>query len=303
MSTWRSATRSPGLATPRSWPRRCCSWRPPCQLTAGAGAGPSSLERPSALAGTGLPTHDQQLHAPALAAPAGPPASAAGADVPMPAPELLGRTSIANLHGHASWAPASARWLADIGLLRARCGAGRSGRSCGRRPGGSAWAAASTTGTPSCAPLPWRFSLATTVLLRLRGRSWARQALAACRRLRAEWHAAVLITPDGVGAAPRGGPCLQTHLRWEPSVINRAGFQKVMTGLRCQLWLPLPGESVAVLRSGVLRHVDSYMQVPGAACSALKTADALPCCAVRRTHVMCCMIKAAACPWGGKCEV
>ena len=44
-------------------------------------------------------------------------------------------------------------------------------------------------------------------------------------------------------------------------MIHRAGFQKVMTSLRCQLWLPLPGETVAVLRSGVLRHVDSYMQV------------------------------------------
>ena len=54
---------------------------------------------------------------------------------------------------------------------------------------------------------------------------------------------------------------LQGYLRWDANVMNRIGFQKVARSLGCQLYLPFPGESVALLRTGLLRHIDSYMQV------------------------------------------
>ena len=51
---------------------------------------------------------------------------------------------------------------------------------------------------------------------------------------------------------------------WDPHVTNRVSFVKVARQLGCQLYFPFPGESVAVLKTGLLLHIEAYMQVrPG----------------------------------------
>ena len=48
---------------------------------------------------------------------------------------------------------------------------------------------------------------------------------------------------------------------WHPHVMNRVGFTKVARQLGCQLYIPFPGEQVAVLKTGLLLHIEAYMQV------------------------------------------
>ena len=48
---------------------------------------------------------------------------------------------------------------------------------------------------------------------------------------------------------------------WHPNVMNRVGFTKVARQLGCQLYIPFPGEQVAVLKTGLLLHIEAYMQV------------------------------------------
>ena len=56
-------------------------------------------------------------------------------------------------------------------------------------------------------------------------------------------------------------PTPQVYMQWDANVMNRIGFEKVARSLGCQLYLPHPGEDVVLLRTGLLKHMDSYMQV------------------------------------------
>ena len=54
---------------------------------------------------------------------------------------------------------------------------------------------------------------------------------------------------------------MQEHVRREPGVLPRSAFDKIAKESNCQLYFPSPGEHIVVLRTGILQHLDKYMQV------------------------------------------
>ena len=53
---------------------------------------------------------------------------------------------------------------------------------------------------------------------------------------------------------------MQEYVIWDPHVMSRVGFTKVARQLGCQLYIPFPGDHVACLKTGLLLHVEAYMQ-------------------------------------------
>ena len=53
---------------------------------------------------------------------------------------------------------------------------------------------------------------------------------------------------------------VQAHLVWHWDRLPRAAFQRLVTPTKCQLWIPFPGEQVVLLRSGLLKHIDTDMK-------------------------------------------
>ena len=65
---------------------------------------------------------------------------------------------------------------------------------------------------------------------------------------------------------------VQAHLRPDRSVYCRPAFVRIATEERCQLYFPMHGDQVVLLRSGLLVHLRKYMQVtllPTAVCEIL----------------------------------
>ena len=48
-------------------------------------------------------------------------------------------------------------------------------------------------------------------------------------------------------------------------VLPRQGFSQMARNMRCQLYFPHPTDQVILLRTGVLHHINSYMQTLGLA--------------------------------------
>ena len=53
---------------------------------------------------------------------------------------------------------------------------------------------------------------------------------------------------------------VQAHVVWHWDRLPRAAFQRLVTPTKCQLWIPFPGEQVVLLRSGLLKHIDTDMK-------------------------------------------
>ena len=53
---------------------------------------------------------------------------------------------------------------------------------------------------------------------------------------------------------------VQAHVVWHWDRLPRAAFQRLVTSTKCQLWIPFPGEQVVLLRSGLLKHIDTDMK-------------------------------------------
>ena len=58
---------------------------------------------------------------------------------------------------------------------------------------------------------------------------------------------------------------LQAHVPLAPDVIPRQAFLKYAIEAQCPLTFPFPGSGVVVMRKGLLRHLDRYMQLLGLA--------------------------------------
>lgn len=75
---------------------------------------------------------------------------------------------------------------------------------------------------------------------------------------------------------------LQEHMVDNTDVLPRQGFSQMARNMRCQLYFPHPTDQVILLRTGVLHHINSYMQAlgltPPSESSPLKqpTANGLP---------------------------
>lgn len=60
--------------------------------------------------------------------------------------------------------------------------------------------------------------------------------------------------------------CLfQEHMVDNTDVLPRQGFSQMARNMRCQLYFPHPTDQVILLRTGVLHHINSYMQALGLA--------------------------------------
>eukprot|EP00884_Botryococcus_braunii_P022264 jgi/Botrbrau1/8721/Bobra.0311s0031.1 len=53
---------------------------------------------------------------------------------------------------------------------------------------------------------------------------------------------------------------LQDHMARKPGVLPRRAFTKIAQQARSQLYFPFPGETVVLLRTGMLLHIKRYMQ-------------------------------------------
>ena len=51
----------------------------------------------------------------------------------------------------------------------------------------------------------------------------------------------------------------------DSDVLPRQGFSQMARNMRCQLYFPHPTDQVILLRTGVLHHINSYMQALGLA--------------------------------------
>ena len=58
---------------------------------------------------------------------------------------------------------------------------------------------------------------------------------------------------------------LQAHVKTAPDIIPRPAFMKIATETNFVLTIPSLGDTVIVLRAGLLQHIDKYMQLVGAA--------------------------------------
>ena len=59
-------------------------------------------------------------------------------------------------------------------------------------------------------------------------------------------------------------------------VLPRQGFSQMARNMRCQLYFPYPAEQVILLRTGVLVHINAYMQALGLHDSHTSQADHMP---------------------------
>jgi len=66
---------------------------------------------------------------------------------------------------------------------------------------------------------------------------------------------------------------LQTHVKTAPDIIPRPAFMKIATESNFVLTIPALGDTVIVLRGGLLQHLDRYMQIVGAAEAPIATAQ------------------------------
>ena len=110
------------------------------------------------------------------------------------------------------------------------------------------------------------------------GRDAARALLEAERLLHAErclseewvdvWQAhwrRVVAGLQEIRDVPLCVSALQAHVATAPDTIPRAAFMKVATETSFVLTIPSLGDTVIVLRAGLLRHLDKYMQIIGVA--------------------------------------
>ena len=56
---------------------------------------------------------------------------------------------------------------------------------------------------------------------------------------------------------------VQEHMITNCDVLPRQGFNQMARNMRCQLYFPYPAEQVILLRTGVLVHINAYMQALG----------------------------------------
>ncbi|KAL4434797.1 hypothetical protein ABPG77_005324 [Micractinium sp. CCAP 211/92] len=68
---------------------------------------------------------------------------------------------------------------------------------------------------------------------------------------------------------------LQQHVRATPDLLPRQAFLKYAIEAQCPLFFPYPGENVAVMRAGLLRHIDRYIQLLGLSQGLLGAPDQL----------------------------
>ena len=66
---------------------------------------------------------------------------------------------------------------------------------------------------------------------------------------------------------------LQEHMVDNLDVLPRQGFSQMARNMRCQLYFPHPTDQVILLRTGVLHHINSYMQTLGLAPPSDPSAD------------------------------
>jgi hypothetical protein len=78
----------------------------------------------------------------------------------------------------------------------------------------------------------------------------------------ASWKSAVWQMSD-VKDAPIMAASLQHHILAAPDLIPRQAFVKYAIEAACPLTFPAPADSVVVLKTGLLRHIDRYMQLLG----------------------------------------
>ena len=56
---------------------------------------------------------------------------------------------------------------------------------------------------------------------------------------------------------------MQSHVIMQADVIPRGTFMKILDDLNCIMSLPLPSENIAVMRKGVIKHIDKAMSLLG----------------------------------------
>lgn len=76
-----------------------------------------------------------------------------------------------------------------------------------------------------------------------------------------QWRRATSFLTD-LKEAPLFAASLQTHITAE-NLIPRQAFVKYAIDIACPLTFPIPGDNVVVMRAGLLRHIDRYMQLLG----------------------------------------
>ncbi|KAG7673970.1 hypothetical protein Ndes2526B_g02554 [Nannochloris sp. 'desiccata'] len=80
----------------------------------------------------------------------------------------------------------------------------------------------------------------------------------------AQWRRVVAGMTD-LKDVPLCTAALQTHVKTAPDIIPRPAFMKIATESNFVLTIPALGDTVIVLRAGLLHHLDRYMQIVGAA--------------------------------------
>lgn len=89
----------------------------------------------------------------------------------------------------------------------------------------------------------------------------------------APWRRCVAGLMD-VRDVPLCTAALQTHVKTAPDIIPRPAFMKIATETNFVLTIPSLGDTVIVLRAGLLQHIDRYMQLVGAAAPSEVIGDA-----------------------------
>lgn len=56
---------------------------------------------------------------------------------------------------------------------------------------------------------------------------------------------------------------LQSHVILQSDVIPRGTFKKILEDLNCVLTIPLPSDSIAVMKTGILKHIDKALDLLG----------------------------------------
>jgi len=87
-----------------------------------------------------------------------------------------------------------------------------------------------------------------------------------------QWRRGVASLTD-VKDVPLFTAALQTHVKTAPDIIPRPAFMKIATESNFVLTIPALGDTVIVLRAGLLHHLDRYMQIVGAAEAPVVTAQ------------------------------
>ena len=77
------------------------------------------------------------------------------------------------------------------------------------------------------------------------------------------WRLTVASVTD-IKEIPLCTAALQSHVKTAPDILPRPAFMKIATETSFVLTIPSLGDTVLVLRAGLLQHIDRYMQIVGA---------------------------------------